>query len=109
MLVPRIKSGIIGDLGNLNSDVKGNAVYSQSVEGKLKHFLGRAVIIHALPDDLKSQPTGNSGDRIACGVIVASMPPAPKEEVAGAVPSKAPEQAVDKKSAPHKAQPAVKK
>jgi Cu-Zn family superoxide dismutase len=30
---------------------------------------GAALMIHANPDDYESQPTGNAGDRIACGVI----------------------------------------
>ena len=31
--------------------------------------LGRSVVLHALPDDYRSQPTGAAGSRIACGVI----------------------------------------
>jgi Cu-Zn family superoxide dismutase len=30
---------------------------------------GTALVIHAKPDDMKTDPSGNSGDRIACGVI----------------------------------------
>jgi Cu-Zn family superoxide dismutase len=33
-------------------------------------ILGKAVIIHEKVDDYKTQPTGNAGARIACGVIV---------------------------------------
>lgn len=75
---PQNKERHLGDLGNVNSDAKGQAAYSAVVKGKVRKFLGRSAIIHALPDDLKSQPTGNSGDRIACGVIVAAMPVTPK-------------------------------
>jgi Cu-Zn family superoxide dismutase len=36
------------------------------------NILGRSVVIHADPDDTKSQPAGNSGKRVACGVIKSS-------------------------------------
>lgn len=36
---------------------------------KPKDIIGRSVIIHQNPDDYRSQPAGNSGKRIACGVI----------------------------------------
>lgn len=35
----------------------------------IKDILGRSVIIHSLPDDFTSQPSGNSGSKIGCGVI----------------------------------------
>ncbi|XVJ64533.1 MAG: superoxide dismutase family protein [Sphingopyxis sp.] len=45
-----------------------------SGEGALLDADGAAFVIHAKPDDMKTDPSGASGDRIACGVIVA--PPA---------------------------------
>ena len=65
----------LGDLGNLRSDEKGKAQLSAVLNGKLKNFMGRSVIIHESEDDLKSQPTGNAGKRIACGVIGAGLSP----------------------------------
>jgi len=65
-----------GDLGNIevNEDGKGHLELTDdelSIEGK-NGVIGHSVIIHADPDDLKSQPAGKSGDKIAGGVIVAS-------------------------------------
>lgn len=65
-----------GDLGNVTADSGGKAKASLVVpsskmtlaSGPLS-VVGRAVVVHAAPDDLKSQPAGNSGARIACGVI----------------------------------------
>lgn len=62
-----------GDLGNLTANDKGEAKFS-ALEPKLtfdgpSSIIGRAVIVHEKPDDLKSQPAGNAGPRIACGVI----------------------------------------
>ena len=64
-----------GDLGNIVADSKGKAkltveAASLSMSGA-QSIIGRAIVLHAGPDDLKSQPAGNSGDRIACGVIEA--------------------------------------
>ncbi|TET34946.1 MAG: superoxide dismutase family protein [Planctomycetota bacterium] len=63
-----------GDLGNLVSDANGEArfelvVDNISINGKKNPVLGRGVVIHAGEDDLKSQPTGNAGPRLALGVI----------------------------------------
>jgi Cu-Zn family superoxide dismutase len=66
-----------GDLGNLNADASGEAVMINAIpvqdmsleKGGKNSIAGRALVVHADPDDLKSQPAGNSGKRIACGVI----------------------------------------
>ena len=36
---------------------------------KVKDILGKTVIIHSKPDDFTTQPSGNSGEKIACGII----------------------------------------
>jgi Cu-Zn family superoxide dismutase len=63
----------VGDLGNIVADEQGNAHYDWT-DTKLSFngedsIIGRGVIVHAGEDDLKSQPTGNAGARVACGVI----------------------------------------
>ena len=66
-----------GDLGNLEADSYGDAIINVEVEGVSaaaggsNSVVGRGLIVHADPDDLKTQPTGNSGKRLACGVIAA--------------------------------------
>ena len=37
--------------------------------GGATDIIGRGLVVHANPDDYATQPTGNSGGRIACGVI----------------------------------------
>ena len=54
-----------GDLPNMVADANGNATYRAEVRG----MLGRSVVIHADPDDYQSQPAGNSGRRVGCGII----------------------------------------
>ncbi len=38
---------------------------------KLSEVIGRAIVIHSMPDDFTTQPSGNSGEKIACGIITA--------------------------------------
>ena len=66
-----------GDLPALKADASGRAVASFSVTGVTvapgpTSIVGRALVVHKDPDDYKTQPTGNSGARVACGVIAAS-------------------------------------
>jgi len=66
-----------GDMPSLKADGAGNAQASFQIEGVsigtgIDGLLGKGVIVHAKPDDYSTQPTGNSGGRIACGVIAAS-------------------------------------
>ncbi len=63
-----------GDLGNLTADASGKATLTLWLDGGSvgtgkDGVIGRSVIVHAGPDDLKTDPTGNSGGRVACGVI----------------------------------------
>lgn len=68
----------VGDLGNLEADEQGMAHYSRVDTVVAFHgpraIIGRAVIVHAAEDDLTSQPTGNAGGRLACGVIGVAAP-----------------------------------
>jgi Cu-Zn family superoxide dismutase len=66
-----------GDIPNFIVDAKGKAVTTllapNVTMGEDAHSVfsggGTALVIHAKADDLKSDPAGNAGDRIACGVI----------------------------------------
>jgi len=66
-----------GDLGNVTADEKGHAhleltVDGITLDGGTHGVLGRGVILHSQADDLATQPTGDAGARIACGVIGAA-------------------------------------
>ncbi len=66
-----------GDMPSLNADAYGNATASfelkgVSIGGGGADLVGKGVIVHRDPDDYKTQPTGNAGPRIACGVIAKS-------------------------------------
>jgi Cu-Zn family superoxide dismutase len=62
-----------GDMGNISAGPDGKAHLEWS-DPKMsfmgqESIIGLSVIIHANPDDLKTQPSGNAGPRVACGVI----------------------------------------
>lgn len=69
-----------GDLGNITADASGMAHMDRVVQGLsldgAQSVLGRSVVVHGKADDLKSQPSGNSGPRQACGVVGGSASPA---------------------------------
>jgi superoxide dismutase, Cu-Zn family len=66
-----------GDLPNLSVGADGHGTLKATLHGvtlgaddaSLLHAGGTAVVIHAGPDDEKTDPAGNSGARVACGVI----------------------------------------
>ncbi len=63
-----------GDMGNIEADASGEAKlnyidHNISLVAGERSVIGRGVIVHANPDDLTSQPSGNAGARVACGVI----------------------------------------
>ena len=63
-----------GDMPALKADASGNASVAVEldvitvIDGPTG-IVGRGLIVHAQPDDYKTQPTGNAGARVACGVI----------------------------------------
>jgi superoxide dismutase, Cu-Zn family len=68
-----------GDLPNLRANAEGVAdttfvvttvSLTQNVQNSLIDADGTALIVHARPDDYRTDPSGNSGDRIACGVVM---------------------------------------
>ena len=70
---PMDMSRHMGDMGNIVADASGKA-HLEYVDKVIKlngpgSIIGRSVVVHKGEDDLKSQPAGNSGPRVACGVI----------------------------------------
>jgi Cu-Zn family superoxide dismutase len=59
-----------GDLGNINVNSTGGGLLVVTVSDlSVDNVVGRAVVVHEKQDDLQSDPAGNSGARIACGVL----------------------------------------
>lgn len=74
---PNSAKSHMGDLGNITADADGHAKFK--FKDKIIKLSGeytivdRAIIVHAALDDEKTQPTGNAGARVACGVIQLSQ------------------------------------
>ena len=63
-----------GDMPSLRADASGNAKLDTTldiitVNAGAASVVGRGLIVHADPDDYKTQPTGNAGARLACAII----------------------------------------
>jgi Cu-Zn family superoxide dismutase len=70
----------LGDMLNLQIADDGSAEIQRLLSGAtlgdgMYSLLDKAIVIHAEPDDNQSQPSGNTGSRIACGVIRPSSQP----------------------------------
>jgi superoxide dismutase, Cu-Zn family len=65
----------LGDMPNIMADANGMAQVDATIatatlgDGGRRDLMGKAVIVHAMRDDYTTQPSGESGARIACGVI----------------------------------------
>ncbi|OGR84995.1 MAG: hypothetical protein A2901_06000 [Elusimicrobia bacterium RIFCSPLOWO2_01_FULL_54_10] len=64
-----------GDMGNIRTNKQGIAEFSfittefSLTGGATSQIINRSMVLHKKEDDLVSQPAGNSGSRIACGII----------------------------------------
>ncbi len=64
-----------GDIGNIKLDAKGKGTLKLETDlwslggGTMKNILGKSIIVHGGVDDYTSQPSGNSGARIGCGIV----------------------------------------
>jgi Cu-Zn family superoxide dismutase len=66
---PDDKERHAGDLGNIKANADGVATVDVKADVPLHFVIGRAFVVHAKEDDLKTQPTGDAGGRVALGLI----------------------------------------
>ena len=62
----------LGDLPNIEVGVSGGTARIAPVGAELADADGTALVIHAKPDDYKTDPSGASGERVACAVVGAA-------------------------------------
>lgn len=66
-----------GDIGNVKLDAQGKGTLTITTDlwslggMAFENILGKAIIVHSGVDDFTTQPTGNAGNRIGCGLVVA--------------------------------------
>jgi superoxide dismutase, Cu-Zn family len=75
---PKDEERHVGDFGNITADENGSVSTEFldpviTLEGP-HSIVGRAVVVHGEEDDLTSQPSGDAGGRVACGVIGIAKP-----------------------------------
>lgn len=91
MGTPGVTAGHAGDLGNLLAGDSGRArlqlTTGQFELAELNDVDGSALVIHADRDDLVTDPSGNSGARIACGIIFAPQEGTPAASPATGTPA----------------------
>jgi Cu-Zn family superoxide dismutase len=75
---PESKKRHVGDLGNITANANGNATLDLDDAYMSFHgahsILGRGLVVHEKADDLKSQPAGDAGKRLAVGIIGVAQP-----------------------------------
>lgn len=88
-----------GDMPNITADAQGNAMVSVHIPGiglggdGPGDAMGKALVVHKEADDYRTQPAGDSGARIACGVIEANAPATDAAPAPGAADDTAPDAA----------------
>ncbi len=75
---PEASKRHVGDLGNVMANSSGHVTYNLDDAHLSFHgphsIIGRGLVVHEKADDLKTQPTGNAGGRLAVGVIGVAKP-----------------------------------
>jgi Cu-Zn family superoxide dismutase len=67
----------LGDIGNIEVQPDGSGTVTLTTDkwtigtGQPNDIVGKAIIVHEKQDDFQTQPTGNAGGRVGCGVVTA--------------------------------------